>query len=168
MARTNPRRGPRRGPLDPVVRVDIICMMTQVRTRRPFSPKQAASCCGPIDDLLDPDLFKALCDPTRARLMGCLIKCGRSCTVSEMADCCSVDFSVVSRHLQLLERAGILESVKASRTVSYTVRYDHLCRALRSLANAIEDCCPCDRPCDAPCACAVSGRSHVKRKGTKR
>jgi ArsR family transcriptional regulator len=129
--------------------------MTQVSKRKPLTPKQAASCCGPIDDLLDPELFKALCDPTRAKLLGCIIKCARPCSVSEVAECCSVDLSVVSRHLQLLERAGVLTSVKAGRVVSYTVSYGHLCRTLRSLADAIEHCCPSDQLDSCTGACNV-------------
>ncbi|MFO0791330.1 MAG: metalloregulator ArsR/SmtB family transcription factor [Pirellulales bacterium] len=107
-----------------------------------MTPKQAAKCCTPVDDLLDPVLFKALCDPTRVRLLACLAKCGRACSVSEVAECCSVDLSVVSRHLSLLESAGILESSKTGRTVSYAVRYKTLSETLRSLADAIEACCP--------------------------
>jgi len=120
-------------------------MMTQLRRRKPMSPKQASTRGGPIDDLLDPELFKSLCDPTRARLLGCLIKCGRACSVTEVAECCSVDLSVVSRHLQMLERAGILVSAKTGRSVSYAVRYGHLCSTLRGLADAIEQNCPADQ-----------------------
>lgn len=109
-----------------------------------MNPKQASTCCGPIDDLLDPELFKALGDPTRAKLLGCLGKCGRACSVTEVAECCSGDFSVVSRHLQLLERAGILDSTREGRTVFYAVKYGHLCQALRGLADTIEQCCPSD------------------------
>jgi ArsR family transcriptional regulator, arsenate/arsenite/antimonite-responsive transcriptional repressor len=132
------------GPLvaTPVVR-GYSCIMVQVRKRSPMSPRQAAACCGPLDDLLDPAFFKALCDPTRARLLGCMIKCGRSCTVTEVAECCSVDLSVVSRHLRVLEKAGVLESSKAGRTVSYLVRFGPLCDSLRELAGAIEACTPC-------------------------
>ncbi|QYK49273.1 MAG: helix-turn-helix transcriptional regulator [Phycisphaeraceae bacterium] len=117
-------------------------MMTQVSRQRPRSPKQAASRRGAIDALLDPELFKALCDPTRVLLLGCLAKCGRACTVSEVAACCSVDLSVVSRHLRQLERAGVLRSSKEGRTVFYAVRYQDLSKALRDLADAIHACCP--------------------------
>lgn len=118
--------------------------MTQARKRRPASPKQAAECCRPIDDLLNPELFKALCDPTRLKLLACLAKCGRSCSVSEVAECCAVDLSVVSRHLSMLNKAGVLKAEKKSRTVSYGVQYGQLCQALRSLADAVEECCPGD------------------------
>jgi ArsR family transcriptional regulator len=122
--------------------------MTQVRKRKPpATPKQAAACCGPVDDLLDPELFKALSDPTRVSLISCIAKCGRGCSVGEVAECCAVDFSVVSRHLALLARSGVLEAKKEGRTVFYRVRYAELCRALRSLADALEDCCPGQGSC---------------------
>jgi DNA-binding transcriptional ArsR family regulator len=116
--------------------------MTQLSKRAPLTPKQAAACCGPLDERLDPELFKALSDPTRASLVACIAKCGRACSVGEVAECCSVDLSVVSRHLAQLARAGLLESSKEGRTVLYRVRYAELCRTLRSLADAIEACCP--------------------------
>jgi ArsR family transcriptional regulator, arsenate/arsenite/antimonite-responsive transcriptional repressor len=116
--------------------------MTQVRKQRPATPKHAAASNGPIDQLLDPALFKALCDPTRAILIACIAKCGRGCSVTEVADCCSVDVSVVSRHLALLARSGVLEASKDGRTMYYRVRYAELCRSLRSLANALDECRP--------------------------
>lgn len=126
--------------------------MTQVRKRRPATPKQAAKVCGPVDESLDPELFKALSDPTRVRLIACIAKCGRGCSVGEVADCCVVDVSVVSRHLALLARSGVLEAKKEGRTVSYRVRYAEVCRSLRALADALEGCCPekggrCDGAC---------------------
>lgn len=129
--------------LDPVSSTANTCTMTQVRkARRPATPRQAASCCGPVDRFLDPALFKAFSDPTRVSLVACIAKCGRACSVGEVAECCSVDFSVVSRHLALLARAGVLEATKQGRSVSYRVRYADVCRSLRELADALEECCP--------------------------
>jgi DNA-binding transcriptional ArsR family regulator len=119
--------------------------------RPPATPKQAAARCGPLDRLLDPELFKAFCDPTRASLIACIAKCGRGCSVGEVAECCSVDLSVVSRHLALLARAGVLEATKEGRTVFYRVRYDELCQTLRALADALEGCCPQTGGCDGKC-----------------
>lgn len=117
--------------------------MTQVRKRRiPATPRHAAACCGPLDTLLDPVLFKSISDPTRVSLIGCIAKCGRGCSVGEVAECCSVDLSVVSRHLALLARSGVLEATKKGRTVFYRVRYAQLARSLRSLADALDECCP--------------------------
>lgn len=108
----------------------------------PASPRQAVRRRHAIDSLLDPDLFKALGDPTRVGLLACLAKCGRYCSVGEVAECCSVDLSVVSRHLKQLEQAGILDSEREGRTVRYCVRFGELSAALRSLADAIDTCCP--------------------------
>jgi ArsR family transcriptional regulator, arsenate/arsenite/antimonite-responsive transcriptional repressor len=122
--------------------------MTQVNKRSrvrtpapPASPKEAAACCSPIDALLDPHLFKALADPTRLSLLACIAKCARPCSVGEVAECCSVDLSVVSRHLSALEDAGILASSKRGRAVLYEVQYQHLAGSLRALADAFESCC---------------------------
>jgi ArsR family transcriptional regulator len=110
-----------------------------------MTPRQANACCRPVDGLLDPAFFKALGDPTRVKLLACLIKCARPCAVGEIAECCSVDLSVVSRHLQALARAGLAEPVREGRTVSYSVRYAQLTSTLRSLADAIEECAPAAR-----------------------
>ncbi|MFN0134954.1 MAG: ArsR/SmtB family transcription factor [Phycisphaerae bacterium] len=116
-------------------------MVTQISKRVPRSPKSAASCCRPIDGLLDVELFRALSDPTRLRLLACLMKCSRACSVSEVAECCAVDFSVVSRHLLALARAGVVESKRDGRTVLYEVCYQPLSAKLRALAEAISACC---------------------------
>jgi DNA-binding transcriptional ArsR family regulator len=116
--------------------------MTQVSKGRPATPKQAAARRTTLDEELDSDLFKALADPTRASLLACIAKCGRGCSVTEVAECCSVDMSVVSRHLALLARSGVLEPSKEGRVVRYRVRYADVTAALRSLASALEGCCP--------------------------
>lgn len=105
-----------------------------------MKPSDFSQCWGPIDEQLDPDLFRALAEPTRLKLLSCLARCGRPCSVTELAECCAVDFSVVSRHLVLMEMAGVLIAVKQGRTVFYEVRFQHLIDAFRALAIAIEDC----------------------------
>lgn len=126
--------------------------MTQVTKHRPRNPRQAARRPSPLDRALDAELFRSLSDPTRIRLLACLAKCARFCSVTEIAQCCSVDFSVVSRHLSMLAAAGVLESRKQGRTVSYRVRYQHLCASLRAVAGALEACCP-DGACSDACPC---------------
>ncbi|MFG0274128.1 MAG: ArsR/SmtB family transcription factor [Phycisphaerales bacterium] len=116
------------------------------------SPKQAARRRGPIDRALDPELFRALSDPTRVQLLACIAKCGRGCSVGEVAECCDVDLSVVSRHLKHLATAGALASSKDGRTVRYRVRYGALAQGLRALADAIDACCP-DGACESEDCC---------------
>ena len=95
-----------------------------------------------LNPLLDVHLFKALSDPTRIQILVHLAGCCEPQTVSQVAQCCSVDLSVVSRHLAVLRHAGILVAEKKSRFVLYSVRYSELSIALRSLADAIDACCP--------------------------
>lgn len=90
----------------------------------------------------DSRLFRALADPCRLGILQELVSCcGAPRTVSECAACCSVDLSVVSRHLATLRDAGILEARKVGREVHYTVRYQELSTWFRNLADAIDRCC---------------------------
>lgn len=102
-------------------------------------------CTRPIDHLLEPSLFRALGDPTRAAIFACIAKCARACTVGEVAECCNVDLSVVSRHLAILARAGALDVSREGRAVRYQARYASLSGSLRALAAAIDDCRPLTR-----------------------
>jgi len=106
------------------------------------TPKKAARKRAAIDRLLDPELFKAVGDPTRAALLACLVKCGRPCSVTEVAEACSVDFSVVARHLAALARADLLEAKKSGRMLLYRPKCAELCDRLRQLIAAIEEWCP--------------------------
>lgn len=115
--------------------------MTQTN-KQAFAPTVAGNCCQGLADLLSPQFFKALCDPNRLAILARLAEhCGPR-TVSEIAGCCSVDLSVVSRHLALLRDAGILKAEKKGKEVHYSVRTDLLVRTLRSIADAVEACCP--------------------------
>lgn len=126
--------------------------MAQV-TNLPKTPRQAALHSSRLDDALDAQLFKALGDPTRLKLLSCLARCARACTTTEVAECCSVDFSVVTRHLALLADAGILESRKEGRTVYYQVRYRDLSEKLKELAEAFDGCCRPVKQKGGRCAC---------------
>ena len=156
------------GPPTPPEASGYICIMVQLRkqsarrARTPATPRAAASCRRPVDGLLDPALFKALGDPTRVKLLACLMKCGRACLVGEVAECCAVDLSVVSRHLQALARAGVVESAREGRMVAYRVRYEPLAARLRDLAAAIEACAP---EADGECgACRAPAARADRRK----
>lgn len=108
----------------------------------PRSPRHAVRRKDGLDALLDPALFAALADPTRVRLVSCIAKCCRACTVGEIAECCSVDLSVVSRHLKALSEARVLSASREGRTVRYSLRAGDLATRLRSLADALETKAP--------------------------
>jgi DNA-binding transcriptional ArsR family regulator len=104
-------------------------------------PRSRQACCPEIGELLEPRFFKALCEPNRIALLVRLARCCRPSTVSEIAECCPVDMSVVSRHLGMLRDAGILCAQKRGKEVYYSVRFSELATTLRSLADAVEACC---------------------------
>lgn len=115
-----------------------------------------------IDERLDLGLFKALADENRLRVLSCLVKCGRPCSASEVADCCEVEFSVVNKHLKILARAGVLEAEKRGRTVWYAARCGDLCQRLSALVDAIGEWCPnrpqhAAKPRGAPCCAKREG-----------
>lgn len=129
--------------------------MTQV-FQQSATPKQAARRTTRLDRILDPDLLKALAEPTRARLLSCLLKCGRPCSVTEVAECCATDFSMVARHLATMARAGLLSSEKKGRTVWYAADGPALAARFRELADAIDELRPANGCCDTDgCGCAT-------------
>ena len=139
-----------------MVQVDKRSAARRSATRPPRTPRAAAACSRPVDRWLDPRFFKALGDPTRVQLLACLAKCGRPCLVGELAECCDVDLSVVSRHLQTLARAGLVEASRRGRTVAYSVAGEAICTRLRALADAIEACVPDMRGCGCTGGCRAA------------
>ena len=105
-------------------------------------PIASGGCCGNLEQLLEPRFFKALCEPSRLALLAQLAQCGRPCTVTELARCCPQNFSVVSRHLVVLRDAGILAAEKRGKEVHYCVQFTNLAGTLRTIADAIDACCP--------------------------
>ena len=100
-------------------------------------------------ELIAPSFFKALCDPTRAAILGFVAQCGEAATVSQIARCCPIDLSVVSRHLATLRDAGILRAEKRGKEVYYSLQVQDVTSTLRGLADALERCCE-PRPKEDP------------------
>ncbi len=100
------------------------------------------SCCDSFDfeAILDPAVFRALGDTTRLALLGRLAMAPESLTVTEVASCCGVHLSGVSRHLKLLHGAGLVTVERAGREVRYRLRCAPLSTALRGLADALDHC----------------------------
>lgn len=104
-------------------------------------PLGGGRCCKRLERTISPGFFRALSDPTRLDLLVQLAACRRACTVGELAGCCPVDVSVVSRHLAILRDAGLLEATRRGKQVHYRVCYDVVTGTLRAVADAVERCC---------------------------
>ena len=107
-------------------------------------------CSAALEKHLNPDLFKALCDPQRLTLLAQLATSAEPVTVSEASNCCNVHLSGVSRHLNVLRQAGIVEAEKNGREVRYRLNGQLLVRTLRGLADALEECCTAVGCCGFP------------------
>jgi DNA-binding transcriptional ArsR family regulator len=89
---------------------------------------------------LQPELFRAFCDPSRLEVLRRLAGACRPQTVTEIADCCGVHISGVSRHLAILRQAGVVHAVRAGRQVRYQLDCENVARTLRGLADALDAC----------------------------
>ena len=101
-------------------------------------------CCGPLEDVLEARLFKALCEPSRLTILAELAEAGKPLSVGAIAAALPIDISVVSRHLAILKEAGVLKAERRGKAVHYAVRYERLADTFRAIAGAIESCCPTD------------------------
>jgi len=103
---------------------------------------RTSQCCGDTPLHFPPELFRALSDPNRIAIFTHLVLAGFPQSVTDVTSCCSVDFSVVSRHLRILREAGAVTARKSGKKVLYSVRTGVLVGFLRSLADGLESCCP--------------------------
>jgi ArsR family transcriptional regulator len=98
-------------------------------------------CCkAALQEQMRPELFKALCDPVRISITATLASQSASSTVTEIADCCGIDFSGVSRHLKILKDAGVLVAERSGRSVLYRLDMPTVTSSLRGIADALEVC----------------------------
>jgi len=84
------------------------------------------------------NLLKALGEFNRLSLVYKLCECLIPQNAMCLCDCCSVDASVVSRHLKTLAQAGILKQEKKGREKIYSLDRANVAKELRALATKIE------------------------------
>ena len=95
--------------------------------------------------IVDSQLFRALCEPVRIEIVKVLTARGRS-DVQTIAAQVPQDQSVVSRHLAVLHRAGVVRREKVGRQVFFELdginvvtRMERIIEQFRSI---IPLCCP--------------------------
>jgi DNA-binding transcriptional ArsR family regulator len=81
------------------------------------------------------EIFAALADPTRWRVLTLLAERGEA-TATTLAGDLPVSRVAVIKHLGVLDRAGLVQSRRQGREVRYTVRPERLTATARQL-NAI-------------------------------
>ena len=84
------------------------------------------------------DVLRALADAERLSLVRRLLQGSAPQTLSSLAEGSAVHLSGVSRHLAVLERAGIVRRHKRGREVHHAVNASHVVDVLRRLSAAFE------------------------------
>lgn len=93
----------------------------------------------------DSKLFKSLSEPVRVQILKFLMLNGRA-DIGTIAENMPQDRSVISRHLNLMQEAGILISEKENRHMFYSVNGEPFVEKLEDITEkinrCIKECCP--------------------------
>jgi ArsR family transcriptional regulator len=107
--------------------------------------------------------LRALADPTRLKIL--LMLEGRSRTVGEFVDFFELTQPAISRHLQTLTSAGLVDRRREGQRVYYALNIDRV----RELCIQLTACFPCCCITVAPLAGSRAGKlEKAKTKSTKR
>jgi len=88
---------------------------------------------------IDNDFIRALAEPVRIAILKHLIVSGSS-DVKDLAEKMPQDRSVISRHLSLMEKAGILNAKKEGRHVIYSVDGESSLAKSEQIVDTIREC----------------------------
>ena len=137
-------------------------------SKKPRNRKQRTdgegTCCPDLAGLLEPRFFRALGDASRLGILVGLAEERSPRTVGAIAACCTVDLSVVSRHLGMLRDAGIVTAEKRGKEVHYSVCCPEVADTLRTIADAIEACCPSPATGKGPATPKAKAKVSKRRK----
>ncbi len=96
-------------------------------------------------EAFDAKFFKTLSEPVRVQILKFLMLNGRA-DIGSIAENMPQDRSVISRHLNLMQEAGILISEKENRHVFYNVNgqpfLDKLVDITAKINKCMKECCP--------------------------
>jgi len=85
----------------------------------------------------DDQLWEAITDPTRRKLLDLLVTHGRATATMLTVDM-PVSRQAISKHLVVLQRAGLIEGHKEGREVLYRLREQRLAEAAEALAEVAQ------------------------------
>jgi predicted transcriptional regulator len=84
--------------------------------------------------LVDDDLWSAVGDPTRRRMLDLLLREGRA-TATSLSEHLPVTRQAVAKHLVVLDRVGLVHSTTSGREKQFRVDQAQLARAVVQLAD---------------------------------
>lgn len=116
-----------------------------VNKSRSITDKKKESAIDGIDAILDSKFLSALAEPSRIQVLKQVIRLGKA-DISELSEGLTLDRSVTSRHLSILEEAGILVREKQGKHVYYYLDPSAAIQKFRLILEKIEEivsiCCP--------------------------
>jgi DNA-binding transcriptional ArsR family regulator len=113
--------------------------MTQPKNRT-----EAADAC---IEILDTDFFRALCEPARIQIFRVLVLQGRS-DIGSIAEAMPQDRSVIARHLQTMQRAGLLRAQTEGRHTFYEIDGATIASRVARISDLVQTLAPLC--CEAP------------------
>ena len=87
---------------------------------------------------VDDELWSAIADPSRRRVLDLLVRSGEA-TPSGLAAGVPFSRQAVSKHLAVLEQAGLVVARREGREVRYRVDPERLDQASRALSSVADD-----------------------------
>jgi DNA-binding transcriptional ArsR family regulator len=87
-----------------------------------------------VSTTVDDDLWSAIGDPTRRRMLDLLLNQG-SATATSLSEHLPVTRQAVAKHLTVLDRVGLVHATAAGREKHYRVDEAQLARAVAQLAD---------------------------------
>ena len=113
-----------------------------METEKPESRTQIAD---ELVEAVDSKFFKTLSEPVRVQILKFLMLNGRA-DIQTIAENMPQDRSVVSRHLNLMQEAGVLSCQKENRHVFYNVNgqpfLEKLVDITEKIRKCVKECCP--------------------------
>ena len=113
-----------------------------METEKPESRTQIAD---ELVEAVDSKFFKTLSEPVRVQILKFLMLNGRA-DIQTIAENMPQDRSVVSRHLNLMQEAGVLTCQKENRHVFYDVNgqpfLEKLVDITEKIRTCMKECCP--------------------------
>lgn len=80
-------------------------------------------------------IAKALADPRRYELLKRIARAGDTLSCESIRSCCEVTAATLSHHMKELETAGLVESTREGKFVTYRLRRDVLDAYLACMAR---------------------------------
>ena len=112
----------------------------------------------------DDQLWSAIADPSRRRVLDLLVRGGEA-SASSLADQVPFSRQAVSKHLVVLEEAGLISRRKQGREVLYRVEAARLDQATRAMAELASSW---DRRLDAIKRLAEAAHAEAKTRSKSR